>query len=69
MDANIYKKYGSFCGYMSKKSPSFPFFYQKRYWRIIDAKFLVYLENDTSKDIKGNIEIENIKKIESTGKT
>lgn len=62
MDPVVYEKYGNLCGYLGKKYSLF--IYQKRFWKIVNGKTLVYCENETSEP-KGCLEIEQISKIES----
>ncbi len=62
MDSVVYETYGNLSGYLGKKYSLF--IYQKRFWKIINGKTLVYSENETSEP-KGCLEIEQITKIES----
>lgn len=62
MDATIYDQFGSLSGYLNKKKNFF--ISQKRFFKIINGKTLVYSDNETSEP-KGCIEIENISKIDS----
>jgi len=62
MDPEIFKKFGNLTGYLGKKYSLF--IYQKRFWKIVNGKTLIYSENETSEP-KGCLEIEQIMKIES----
>jgi hypothetical protein len=62
MDPEIYEKYGNMSGWLGKKYSMF--IYQRRFWKIVNGKNLVYSENETS-ETKGCIDIEKIIKIES----
>lgn len=61
MNKEIFEKYASLKGFLDKKQNMF--LSQKRYFRIINGKSLVYSENEKS-EAKGVIEIEQIIKVE-----
>ena len=54
-----------FEGYLEKKARNFLLGYQKRYFRCLEGKVLIYLEKKEDKQIKGQIEITSIKKLKS----
>jgi hypothetical protein len=62
MDKEIFEKYSSLCGYLEKKQNMF--LSQKRYFRILNAKTIVYSKDEKS-EVKGVINIEKIIEIES----
>ena len=61
MDKEIFEKYGSLSGYLDKKKNYFQS--QKRFFRIINGKSIVYSDKEGS-EAKGVIEIESIIKID-----
>jgi hypothetical protein len=54
-----------FEGYLEKKARNFLLGYQKRYFRCLEGKVLIYLEKKEDKQIKGQIEITSIQKLKS----
>ena len=56
-------------GWLKKKSPKLFGGWQKRYFRILEGKLIVYSEKKDSKDLKGQIPFEHISNPESKDKT
>ena len=56
-------------GWLKKKSPKLFGGWQKRYFRILEGKLLVYSEKKESKDLKGQIPFEHISNPSSKDKT
>ena len=61
MEKEIFDKFGSLKGFLDKKKNIFQS--QKRFFRVINGKSIVYSEDEKS-EAKGVIEIEQIIKIE-----
>ena len=56
-------------GWLKKKSPSFFGGWQKRYFRILDGKLMVYSEKKDSKELSGQVPFEHISLPQSKDKT
>ena len=50
----------NFEGYLMKKSPIFILGFQKRYFKVIDGKLLIYMKNKEDKEIKGQMRFNQI---------
>ena len=53
-------------GFLKKKSPSLFGGWQKRYFRILDGKVMVYSEKENDPKPKGHVKLEQISKAEAT---
>ena len=50
----------SFCGYLEKKSPKLMVGYQKRYFKILEGKTMVYLGKENDAQPKGVVQLDQI---------
>lgn len=60
--------YKSFKGFLKKKSPNALIGWQKRYFRVIEGKLLVYSEKENDEKVKGHIQFGSISKAVSVEK-
>ena len=58
-------KYNFYEGYLEKKARNFFVGWQKRYFRCLEGKIIIYTESKENKQIKGYIQIKNISNISS----
>lgn len=60
--------YKNFRGFLKKKSPNPIRGWQKRYFRVLDGKLLVYSKKENDENVKGHIQISHITKATSVEK-
>ena len=57
--------YQFFEGYLEKKARNILLGFQKRYFKCLEGKIIIYTENKESKQLKGQIQIASISSIKS----
>jgi hypothetical protein len=61
MDQITLREAVSFSGYLEKKSPSVFVGWQKRFFKILEGRVLIYSEKEKNKESKGSINLEDLK--------